>query len=378
MREQKEELAHHIEKLVNELERERTNAQRLLADRDRLQKAHDDAMRESKRSVEAKNSALQSTLNDLARTQALLAQREADLKAIQDALHDQETKSKMLGESATSARFSLQLEVDRLKRDVQRLEDDLSRARKELDDREAKARERENVLDKLHEETRDLASQLAAQTQARLNATEKLDATQLSLKHSEAEASRLRAKLADLEGRHAKDQRSLLSAESQYRDQLTERNTLLLTIYQYMDKILGVDKTPVSMPCGSGTVSALTMFSTSLQKTHGQGETKPFTNFSVFHDNLITRLKQLSQIQLDFDKRCKDAESRFAEKLNDMRKQLDLRWKQIDKFEASVKTLAEAKALWRKKLSAKEGEIEALQVRCPPFTPFAMARECKR
>ncbi len=46
-----------------------------------------------------------------------------------------------------------------------------------------------------------------------------------------------------------------------------------------------------------------------------------------------------------------------------MRKQLELRWKQIDKFEASVKTLAEAKALWRKKLSAKEGEIEALQVR---------------
>ena len=49
-----------------------------------------------------------------------------------------------------------------------------------------------------------------------------------------------------------------------------------------------------------------------------------------------------------------------------MRKQLDLRWKQIDKFEASVKALAEAKALWRKKLSAKEGEIEALQARLNP------------
>ena len=69
---------------------------------------------------------------------------------------------------------------------------------------------------------------------------------QLNLKHSESEASSLRAKLADIEQRLAKDQRSLLTAESQYRDQLTERNTLLLTIYQYMDKILGVDKTPVS------------------------------------------------------------------------------------------------------------------------------------
>ena len=86
----------------------------------------------------------------------------------------------------------------------------------------------------------------------------------------------------------------------------------------------------------------------------------------------------MSQIQSEFEKRVKEAEQRYGDKLNDMRKQLDLRWKQIDKFEASVKTLAEAKALWRKKLSAKEGEIEALQVRCPPSTPLAVARECKR
>jgi hypothetical protein len=39
----------------------------------------------------------------------------------------------------------------------------------------------------------------------------------------------------------------MLANENQYRDQLTERNTLLLTIYQYLEKILGVDKTPVSL-----------------------------------------------------------------------------------------------------------------------------------
>lgn len=82
----------------------------------------------------------------------------------------------------------------------------------------------------------------------------------------------------------------------------------------------------------------------------------------MFHDNLITRLKALSHIQGEFERRVKEAELRYTDKLGDMRKQLDLRWKQIDKFEASVKTLAEAKAVWRKKLSAKEGEIEALQV----------------
>ncbi|CAL1703091.1 unnamed protein product [Somion occarium] len=334
-----EELAKHIENVVSELKREQSTREQLEAELDRTRVEYEDALRREKRGLDAKESALQSTLDDLARTQSLLTQRESDLAAVQSVLQTLESESKKLGESHTTARFSLQLEVDRLKRDVERLEDELSRTRKELDDKDGKSRDRDGVIDKLHAENRDLASQLAAQTQARLNVSEKLDDTQASLKTAESEVTTLRSKITELEQRLSKDQRTLLSTEAQYRDQLTERNTLLLTIYQYMDKILGVDKTP----------------------KNGQAETKPFTNFSVFHDNLITRLKALSQIQLDFDKRVKDAESKYAEKLNDMKKQLEARWKQLDRFENSVKTLAEAKLQWKKKMGAKEGEIEALK-----------------
>lgn len=246
---QSEELAQHVENLVAELQRERAARERITADLDKAEKAqqeYDAALRREQRSLEAKESALQSALNDLARTQSLLTQREADLEAVQSSLEALETESKKLGETHTTARFSLQLEVDRLKRDLERLEDDLARARKELYDREGKGRERDGVIDKLHAENRELSSQLAAQTQARLNVSEKLDEAQASLRGAEAEMTSFRTKVAELEQRLAKDQRSLLSAEAQYRDQLTERNTLLLTIYQYMDKILGVDKTPVS------------------------------------------------------------------------------------------------------------------------------------
>jgi len=67
---------------------------------------------------------------------------------------------------------------------------------------------------------------------------------------------------------------------------------------------------------------------------------------------------------MDFDKRCKDVELKFSDKFNDMRKQLDNRWKQIDKFEASLKTYAETKANWKRKFSQKEGELEAIKVGC--------------
>jgi hypothetical protein len=43
-------------------------------------------------------------------------------------------------------------------------------------------------------------------------------------------------------------------------------------------------------------------------------------------------------------------------------KQHNHRWKQIDKFESSAKTHAEAQARWRRTFSAKEGEVQAIKV----------------
>ncbi|KAG5716254.1 Anucleate primary sterigmata protein B [Termitomyces sp. T112] len=339
-RSRQEELSRHIEDLADETQRERSARERLEADIEAADKEHEDEIRRERRTLEAKESSLQNALNDLARIQSLLSQRESDIQAVQTALQTLEAESKRLGETHTTARFSLQLETDRLKRDLERVEAELCRARKELDDKDTRSRDRDGALDKLHAEKRELEGQLAVQTQARLNISEKLDGVQTTLRTAEGEITIYKAKVGELEQRLSKDQRSLLNAESQYRDQLTERNTLLLTIYQYLDKILGVDKTP---------------------KKGSQAETKPFTNFSVFHDNLITRLKALSQIQLDFERRCREAEGRFTDKLSDLRKQLDHRWKQIDKFEASVKTYAEAKSTWRRKFASREGELEAIK-----------------
>ncbi|KIM80005.1 hypothetical protein PILCRDRAFT_9893, partial [Piloderma croceum F 1598] len=221
----REELARHVEDLVAEVRREREARERAESNLTNADREHDAELRKGRRALEAKESSLQSALNDLARTQSLLTQRESDLGAVQSSLQGIESESKRLGETHTTAGFSLQLEVDRLKRDLERLEDDLSRARKKIDDKETKNREREGAIDKLHAENRDLASQLAAQTQARLNVADKLDGVQGQLRSAESEVATFRGRVNELEQRLSKDQRSLLSAESQYRDQLTERNT---------------------------------------------------------------------------------------------------------------------------------------------------------
>jgi chromosome segregation ATPase len=244
-RSRQEELARHVEDLVDEAQRERQARERAESELEAADREHDAELRSQRRLLSDKDGALQNAVSELARTQGLLAQREGDMQAVQSSLQTLEVESKRLGETHTTARFSLQLETDRLKRDLERVEDELGRARKELQEREGRGREREGALDGLHTENRDLKSQLAAQTQARLNVAEKLDKVQRDLRAAETEAGAMKGRVGELETRLSKDQRALLGAESQYRDQLTERNTLLLTIYQYMDKILGVDNTPV-------------------------------------------------------------------------------------------------------------------------------------
>ena len=56
------------------------------------------------------------------------------------------------------------------------------------------------------------------------------------------------------------------------------------------------------------------------QKKGQQAETKPFTNFSVFHDNLITRLKLLSSIQTMFETKAKDLEGKYGEKVGELKR----------------------------------------------------------
>ncbi|KAG9049402.1 hypothetical protein FS837_010342 [Tulasnella sp. UAMH 9824] len=320
---------------------------RLQKQEDRHKKELDDSERRRKRDIatlEGEQRDAESAINALRKQ---VAQRDDDIAVLQAELNEMQTESRKLGESHTTDRFALELELEKVKRELIRAEEDVERLKKDLSNREEKYRERENALDKLHTENRDLATQLAAQTQARLNVSDKLDLVQAHAKTTEAELVEVRARNAELEKRQSKGERQLQSIDKEYRDQLTERNTLLLTIYQYIGKIQGLDTTP---------------------KKGATTTTRPLTNFPVFHEELMSRLKAISQLTTDFEKRTKTIEQKFQEKFNDLRKQLDYRWKQIDRFEAGLKTATEKRDAWRKKYAAKDGELEATKASVAELT----------
>lgn len=289
--------------------------------------------------VDEKEDTIASIEKELESLQESLANSKGDVAKLQDALRDKENESVRLGQTHTSDRYSLELEIDRLKRDLGRCEADLERSRKEFERKEDALREKEGRLNDLHYEIREMSSKLAAENQTKLGLEERIEAQNKHMSDAQRQVDEYRAKMDELERETNMGERSLMEAEAGVKTQLTERNTLLLTIYQYMGKILG-NATP---------------------RKRGEGDLKPFTNFAVFHDSLISRLRKVSDIQVQFDQKSKAIEEKFVEKFSALKRQQESRFRQIDRFELAIKNATDKQSQWRARLITKQGEMESMK-----------------
>lgn len=114
-----------------------------------------------------------------------------------------------------------------------------------------------------------------------------------ALKNAQEEVDEARAKLEDLEAARADERRHKVQASEQTLRQLKERNTLLMNVYQRLARLVGTEK---------------------LSQRKKEEDTKPFTNFSIFHDSLLARLKRVGDLQIQFESRTREMESKMSER----------------------------------------------------------------
>ncbi|UZJ55513.1 hypothetical protein CBS101457_004833 [Exobasidium rhododendri] len=293
------------------------------------------------RTVEEREEAMEELERQLTSMEENLMNSKSDVEKLQTVLRNKENESARLGQSHSHDLHSMELEIERLKRDLSRCESDLDRARNDVDRKEEMVKEKDGRLDKLHSENRSLSTKLAGESQNVKVMQERLSTHEKMVSEAQRELQEARNKVEGLEHELNKGEKTMMQAEQVVKNQLTERNTLLLTIYQYMGKILGNDKVKTSSKTGEG------------------GDLKPFTNFAVFHDSLITRLRRVSDIQTQFEHRAKVIEDKFAEKLTGFKRLQDTRFRQIDRFEVAIKNAIDKQGQWRSRLVSKQTEVEA-------------------
>lgn len=292
------------------------------------ERKYNDTERRLSRVVQEKQDTILALEKELNSLDQEVATRKQDVQNLQDALRAKENESFRLGQSSANDKYSLELEIDRLKRDLSRCETDLDRARRDLERKDDLLRQKEDVLLKTQSDLRSSQARIAATTQ-----------TCLSQHVERKELDSANDKIEQLEYELNDGERANLRSEQATRDALTQRNTLLLTIYQQMGKILA----------SAGDTAST------------RADLKPFTNFEVFHTSLLTRLRKVFDTQLGVEQRAKDMEIKLTEKYNTLKRQQDSRFRQIDRFEALIKQATDKQGQWRQRLVSKQSELEAVK-----------------
>ncbi|BGP20757.1 hypothetical protein JCM10213v2_008920 [Rhodosporidiobolus nylandii] len=332
---------------VGEKQRLQDEAEEIMRALKREEEEHDEDVREAERKrrefegkwqreVEEMEQELKSTRANLTSLRALLAEREGDITSLQSALNGLESSTRRQGETTDSERFALELEMDRVKRDLKRVEGELEEANAQLEEREKEARAQALRLATAHSENKDLASQLASQTQSRLSLADKHEAVSKTLSQTQLELTSARDRLRSVEDQLSHDSRALGRQESEAREQLRERNQLLLMAWEGLAKVGG-------------------------RKTSSTGsDPKPFDAkaFPAFHDRLVERLKAVGQLQHSFERRAGEIEKRVQDGLSALKRQADARHSQLDRFEASLKAAVDVQKQWRERVRVKQTELE--------------------
>ncbi|KAF9950566.1 hypothetical protein BGZ70_001306 [Mortierella alpina] len=196
---------------------------------------------------------------------------------------------------------------------------------------------RSNEMDRLNVKARRLTDNLAALESQK-------EQLELSLRDRNAAVGLLKSRLHELELEISKNQRDEDTSGETSKSDLVERNSLLLTVLQHLESILGGDS-----------------------RLDSNMLPKPSANFAYFSKHLISRLKSLSRLFILFEKKGKELEDKACGQFIILKKQLDLKLKQMDRFETIVRNAADRQRKWREQLVYKQRENEELQVKLQLF-----------
>ena len=213
---------------------------------------------EHNRAIEHKTTMCQDYQTQLHQLRSQLSAREEDYQKLQTRMKKVLSEHQELGDSHTNDRATLELEIERLERDAERYIADIEELRSELERKDKMLEERERGLHGSNVENRELSYQLKAESQTNAYNIEKLHTSQQQYQDALEEVTRLRDRLKEVDSRLMREEKGVNMSESQYKQQVTERNTLLLTIYQYMEKLVG-------------------------HSDRRQSDARPYNNFNAFH-----------------------------------------------------------------------------------------------
>ena len=213
--------------------------------------------------------------------------------------------------------------IAKLQRELENTVRELDTAKSSLTEKDRLIKQRDTLLESHGLESRKLADLLDKERQAHRNTKHQHETFLKTHQHTTRTVSQQESRVLELEAARQQDRKKIAALENSFKDQMTERNNLLLALWGRLSALCGTEWIHSNSLINGRALPSLEAVSTMLPG---------------FSKNLLAAVKTIETIVGSFKSRVRTIESNLWKEFQNLEHALDLRTKKLDRLETVIKT----------------------------------------
>ncbi|KAH8881370.1 hypothetical protein GQ53DRAFT_832420 [Thozetella sp. PMI_491] len=315
-------LANVEQGLREEKDRARELEQRLATERRQREIVANKEKEEVQQFVNELNREASAAKDESRRLRKNLTSREVEATEWKERLLELENNLREALGDLNGTRSSLLKSIAKLQRDLENTVRDLDSTKASLMEKDRIIKQRDALLESHGLESRKLAEMLDKERQAHRNTKNQFDAFQKTHQHVTRTVNSQDARILDLETTKVQDKKRIAQLEANFKEQLTERNNLLLVLWARLSTLCGSDWAHDNSLINGRALPSLETVTTMLPG---------------FSKNLMAAVKTIEGMIGGFQARVKSVEKDLWRDYQTLESHLELRTKKLERLETLVR-----------------------------------------
>ncbi|KAI5790612.1 hypothetical protein DFH27DRAFT_486006, partial [Peziza echinospora] len=264
----------------------------------------------------------QDLIDEIRRLRSSVSRREQEAKEWRDRVEEVEGAIRDTLGDVTVTKTGMLTSIGTLQRDLEQTLEELDTVRRKLVEREQTLRDREDLLENMAIENKKLTEILEKEKVARRADIAKLESIQNSNYQSKRQLTQNQTQMSELQQTRSRESRTIQQLEQQLRDQIADRNGLLVTVWNRLSALCGPEWTHRNALITSNS-SAM--------------EAAVVSAFSQFSRNLMHAIKTIEGVIAGFKTKCKSIERDLSKDYQVIESALDSRTRRLERLESLVR-----------------------------------------
>jgi len=321
---------YHIS-LHSEKEKTRELEQRLADERHQREVVGSKEKQEVQRIMNELNREASAAKEEARRLKKSLSTQEIEANTWRERLTDLENNLRETLGDLSGSRTSLISNIMKLQKELESTALELESVRQQLDEKETVLRNRDALLESHGLESRKLSELLERERSARRADKQSFEQSLKSHQQASRTITQSNSRITDLENARNQDRKRFTSLEQQFRDQLSERNAMFLTVWKRLSAL-----------CGPDWAHSNSLINGNLPSQEVIGN---ILFWPGFNRNLMLAIKTVEGVISGFKGRVRSIEHDLTKQYQNLESNFAQRVRRLERVEEAVKNLRNGRGL---------------------------------